>query len=215
MKNVNVIFALALLLIAAPVLAQSVVINELDSDTVGTDALEFVELYGAPNASLDGLVLVFYNGSNDLSYAAFDLDGFSLDANGFFLLGNAAVVPTPSILFNGNFLQNGADGVALYTANDVDFPLNTPVTDVNLVDALVYGTSDADDAGLLAVLTPGRPQIDENLNGAKDFESVQRCNDGAGDFYVTAPSPGASNDAACASVGNENVNWGTLKSLYR
>ena len=56
MKNVNVIFALAMLLLAAPVLAQSVVINELDSDTVGTDVLEFVELFGAPNTALDGLV---------------------------------------------------------------------------------------------------------------------------------------------------------------
>ena len=66
-------------------------------DTPGTDAAEFVELFdgGAGNTALDGLAVVFYNGSNDLSYAAYDLDGYSTDANGYFLLGNAGVCPTP------------------------------------------------------------------------------------------------------------------------
>ncbi|HEX2271292.1 MAG TPA: Ig-like domain-containing protein, partial [Pyrinomonadaceae bacterium] len=52
---------------APPVVAENVIINELDSDTPGTDAAEFVELYdgGVGNTSLSGLVLVFYNGSTD------------------------------------------------------------------------------------------------------------------------------------------------------
>ena len=39
-------------------------INEVDADTPGNDAAEFVELYdgGVGNTSLDGLVLVFFNG---------------------------------------------------------------------------------------------------------------------------------------------------------
>ena len=77
------------------VLVPDVVINEVDSDTPGTDVLEFVELFdgGVGGTSLDGLVLVFYNGTDDLSYAAYDLDGFSTDSSGYFLLGNADVVP--------------------------------------------------------------------------------------------------------------------------
>ena len=61
----------------------NVIINEVDSDTPGADTAEFVELYdgGVGNTSLNGLVVVFYNGSNDLSYAAFNLTG-STDANG-------------------------------------------------------------------------------------------------------------------------------------
>jgi hypothetical protein len=58
-----------------------------------------------------------------------------------------------------NTLQNGADAVALYQANAVDFPNGTPVTAVNLIDAIVYDTSDADDPVLLQLLnqpTPGR-----------------------------------------------------------
>ena len=75
----------------------NIIINEVDADTPGTDAAEFVELYdgGAGNTALDGLAVVFYNGSNDLSYASYDLDGFSTDVNGYFLLGNAGVTPTP------------------------------------------------------------------------------------------------------------------------
>ena len=40
-------------------------INEVDSDTPGTDALEFIELTdgGIGNTPLDGLVVVLYNGS--------------------------------------------------------------------------------------------------------------------------------------------------------
>ena len=131
-----------------------IVINEVDSDTPGTDALEFVELYdgGAGNTALDGLVVVFYNGSNDLSYASYDLDGFSTDANGYFVLGNAGVVPTPSITFASNGLQNGADAVALYADDAANFPAGTAITTTNLRDAIVYDTSDADDAGLLVLL---------------------------------------------------------------
>ena len=62
-----------------PPVATNVIINEIDADTPGTDTAEFVELYdgGVGNTPLDGLVVVFYNGNGDLSYAAFDLDGFT------------------------------------------------------------------------------------------------------------------------------------------
>ena len=108
-------------------IVSAVIINELDADNVGVDALEFVELYdgGAGNTDLSGLVVVFYNGSNDLSYAAFDLDGFSTNASGYFLLGNSGVTPAPSIIFSNDSLQNGQDAVALYGANASDFPNGT------------------------------------------------------------------------------------------
>jgi len=124
-----------------------VIINEVDADNTGADMFEFVELYdgGAGNTDLSGLVIVFFNGSDDASYQAFDLDGFSTDANGYFLLGNTSVTPAPGIVFNDNSLQNGADAVALYSGDAADFPNDTPVTTNNLVDAIVYDTSDADD----------------------------------------------------------------------
>ena len=179
----------------------TVIINEVDSDTPGTDAAEFVELFdgGAGSTVLDGLVVVFFNGSNDLSYNSFDLDGFSTDADGYFVLGNVAVSPTPNIVFADNGLQNGADAVALYAGDAGDFPNNTAVTTTGLVDAVVYDTSDADDAGLLVLLNAGQPQVNEDGAGDKDNDSIQRCPNGSGgarntDSYAQfAPTPGASN----------------------
>jgi predicted extracellular nuclease len=159
-----------------------ILINEVDSDTAGTDTLEFIELYdgGAGNTDLSGLVVVLYNGNGDISYASFDLDGYSTDANGYFVLGNA-VVPGVDLVFNDNSLQNGADAVALYEGDAADFPNGTlVVAATTLIDAVVYDTSDADDAGLLVLLQAGEPQVDENGNGNKDFESMQRCPNGVG-----------------------------------
>jgi predicted extracellular nuclease len=191
--------------VSAQAPADFIVINELDSDTPGTDMLEFIELYdgGVGNTALDGLVLVAYNGANDLSYAlspftAIDLDGYSTDANGYFLIGNAAVSGV-DIVINNNTLQNGQDAVALYIGNATDFPVNTPVTTVNLVDAIVYDTDDPDDPGLLVLLNPGQPQVNESANGSSAADSISRCPNGQGgqrntEGWVTGPpSPKAAN----------------------
>ncbi|MFH1807576.1 MAG: hypothetical protein ABIJ09_02435, partial [Pseudomonadota bacterium] len=192
-----------------------VVINEVDADNTGFDDAEFVELYGPPNLRLDGAVLVTYNGSIDQSYnllplgSGADLDGYALDASGYFVLGNTGV-PNVQIVFNGNTLQNGQDAVALYLANGSDFPASTPVTATSLVDALVYDTDDPDDPGLLNVLTPGQPQINENALGNAIVTSNQRCPDAAGGPLVTTeyrhsdPSPGSANP--CAWCGDGEVN---------
>lgn len=185
----------------APPPSTTIVINEVDADTPGSDVAEFIELFGPANGSLTGMVLVLYNGSNDLSYGAFDLDGQSLDANGFFVAGNAAVPNVDLVLPNG-VLQNGQDAVALYFGNDTDFPNNTPVTTVNLIDALVYDTDDADDPGLLVLLNPGQPQVNENGGGNGANESNSRLPDGGTqrntDTYVQQlPTPGATNVGSC------------------
>jgi predicted extracellular nuclease len=194
----------------------NVLINEIDADQTDTDAAEFVELYdgGIGNTVLDGLVLVLFNGSDDASYAAFDLDGLSTGGGGYFVLcGDAANVAgcdldvTPET----NLLQNGADAVALLGGDATDFPNGTPVTTSNLVDALVYGTSDADDAGLLVLLNAGQPQVDENANAASTAESIGRCPNGTGgarntaSYTPSAPTPGADNDCE-QSVGTLVIN---------
>ncbi|MEM7483151.1 MAG: hypothetical protein AAF481_18455 [Acidobacteriota bacterium] len=189
------VFALALVL--PLVAAAQPIINEVDADTAGVDTVEFVELFGSPNAVLDGYVVVFYNGSNDQSYAAYDLDGFTLDGDGFFVLGNAAVANV-SIVFGSNGLQNGADAVAIYTGDATDFPNGTPVTATNLVDAVVYDTDDSDDVGLLSVLTPGQAQVNEAGGGDKDGHSSSRLPDGGtaldtSTFVQQPPTPGVSN----------------------
>lgn len=151
------------------------VINEIDADTPGTDAAEFIEIWdgGAGGASLDGLALVLFNGSDDASYDAFDLDGFVTDENGFFVIGSADVANVDLVGFTTNGLQNGADAVALYAGDAPDFPNDAPLTTAGLLDAVVYATSDADDSGLLDVY--GGPQVDEDANGASDAQSLSRA----------------------------------------
>ncbi|MEM8945051.1 MAG: lamin tail domain-containing protein [Planctomycetota bacterium] len=183
--------------------APVIVINELDADTLGNDQLEFVELYdgGVGNVSLSGKTLVFFNGSSDTAYATFDLTGQSTDANGFLLLGNAAV-PDVDVVFNDALLQNGADAVALYEGS---FPVGASVTTANLLDAIVYDTNDGDDAGLLVLLEPGQPQINEDENGNKDFDSLSRVPDGGptrrtDGYALQLPTPGALNAPPEAGV---------------
>lgn len=186
------------------------VINEIDADTQGSDALEFVELYdgGAGNTPLDGYVLVNYNGNNDTSYNAIDLDGFSTNAEGYFVIGNAEVANV-GLVVPGNTFQNGADAVALYFGDATGFPNGTAVTTDNLIDAVVYDTDDADDAGLLVLLNADQPQINENVNGKKDSESLQRVPNGQGGarntsaYVAKTPTPGVSNEGIIVNPGEQ------------
>ncbi|MBK8253979.1 MAG: lamin tail domain-containing protein [Polyangiaceae bacterium] len=181
-------------------------INELDADTPATDAAEFVEIStGVPNVSLAGYTLVFWNGSNDTSYLALNLNG-STDANGMLLVGNSGVMPVPPVTWANNTLQNGQDAVAIYQAPLASFPNGAMVTGTAVIDALVYDTNDADDPGLLDALigpmgTLGRVQVDEGASPTSEAQSIQRCGDGRlrGDkFAVGAPTPAmANNVAAC------------------
>ena len=193
-------------------IASEIVINEVDADTEGTDILEFVELFdgGVGNTSLDGFVLVLFNGSDDASYNAFDLDGFSTDANGYFVIGTAGVANVDLVLPNpDNNIQNGADAVALFQGDDTDFPNDTPVTTTNLIDAVVYDTNDGDDAGLLVLLNAGQPQLNEDENDDKDFHSLQRIPNGSGglrnteSFIAIPPSPGEENTVPPAIIFTE------------
>ncbi|MCV6630492.1 MAG: endonuclease, partial [Flavobacteriaceae bacterium] len=182
----------------AAVVVPDVVINEFDADQSGTDTAEFVELYdgGAGNSSLDGFVLVMYNGSNDTSYAAYDLDGQTTNADGYFVIGNTGVNGATMTL-PSNGLQNGADAFGLYRADATDFPNGTALTTDNLIDAVVYGTNDSTDTGLLALLNAGEAQLNDT-----SAESLQRIPNGQGGtrntapFQLLTPTPGAANQAA-------------------
>jgi hypothetical protein len=153
------------------------VINEVDADTPGTDAAEFIEIKHTPNTALDGHVVVLFNGGGDISYAAYDLSGKTTDANGLFIIANTALVTGSDIdMGASNKLQNGADAVALFTGSATDFPNGTAVTNTNMLSGVVYDTGDSDDTGLLAVI--GGIQYDERENSSSDTQSIQRKSDG-------------------------------------
>jgi hypothetical protein len=173
--------------------AQKIVINEIDADSPGADTAEFIELYSStPNLALDGYVLVLFNGADDASYAAYDLDGYSTDANGFFVIGDSGVNGV-SFTFSSSSssnIQNDAEAVALYQGNKADFPTDTPATTSNLIDAVVYDSDDPDDTGLLTGL--GKTvQYNENASSDAANQSLQRQADGS--FKTGTPSPNVAN----------------------
>ncbi|RZJ66154.1 MAG: T9SS type A sorting domain-containing protein [Flavobacterium sp.] len=173
-----------------------VVINELDSDTPSTDDKEFIELKSdVPNFSLDGYVLVFFNGAtnSNKSYFTIDLDGVVTDVNGIALIGNELVSPVPDKLFATSIIQNGPDAVGLYLGNPSDFPNDTLATTANLISALAYDTSDIDATALMTLLGL-TVQYNEDENGQGTTQSVQRKPDGT--YETKNPTPGANNDGS-------------------
>ncbi len=173
-----------------------VVINELDCDTPSIDDKEFVELKSdTPNYSLDGFVVVFFNGSDsggNKSYLAIDLDGYTTDVNGLLLIGSASVSPFPQLVISPNLIQNGADAVAIYQGSFYDFPEGTLATQTNLIDALMYDTSDPDDTDLMDLLGE---TIQINEGSAGNTNSIQLNNDGL-TYTVTIPTPRQLNDGS-------------------
>lgn len=176
-----------------------VVINELDADTPSTDVLEFIELKSsAPNFSLNGYSLVFFNaltaGTGTLSYYAIDLDGFTTDLNGIFLIGNTAVSPAPTANFPSSTIQNGPDVIALYQANASDFPLNTPATATNFINGIAYSNNATVTATSIMSILGITISTNENQTSNAPTQSIQRKNDGT--YEVKTPTPGANNDGS-------------------
>lgn len=176
-----------------------VVINELDADTPSTDNLEFIELKSAtPNFSLDGYVLVFFNGSTtgltSISYYALDLDGKTTDINGIIHFGNSQVSPTPKIIFPSATIQNGPDAIGLYLGNASDFPLNTVATATGLIDAIAYSNSTTVQPTTLMSTFGITICTNENQTNLASTKSIQRKTDGT--YEVKTPTPGLNNDGS-------------------
>lgn len=203
-KQLGVLYSVALCVLTGAGAWADVYINEVDSNQTAADSGEFVELYdgGAGETSLDGLLLVFFNGESDTSYRVVDLTGESTDASGYFVVGNAGVTPRPGSILPDNTIQNGADAVALYDASEFSVTpgVPAPVTTQGLISAVVYGNSSADDSGLLVLLDPGQPQLDEHESGSSNEHSLQRCASNASGPLQTAgfgaalPTPWAENN---------------------
>ncbi len=176
-------------------------INEVDADTTGTDDAEFIEISTgiSGDVSLAGYVVVLFNGSDDQSYSAIDLDATA--TGGLLLIAPTGFSPAPAIEFGAatNNVQNGADAVTIYQGAAADFPNDTAISTTGLIDAVAYDTADGDDAGLLdGFFGSGAPeavQIDEDETDA-DLNSVTRCGTARIDgraWDVLTPTPGAAN----------------------
>lgn len=195
-------FGLFMITIALQAAWSQVVINEFDPSGPGIDTEEFIELYGAPGIDLSGYSLVIYNGSNAQSNLTIDLNGLSLDANGFLLIGGPGLPDADVVIESTNWLQVGQEGIALYDADAENFPNGTSVTDEDVLDAVVYGNNQPPMLSLLSVLTPNGTQLNESAEGLADYQSLSRLPDGGAPqtpsaFILQAPTPGYSNVLVC------------------
>lgn len=186
-----------LLMLSTSMIESQVIINEFDSDDSSTDDMEFIELKSdTPNFSLNGYVLVFFNGTGSLadkSYFTISLNGLTTDVNGLVLIGNNLVSPVPERIFANSTIQNGPDGVGLYLGSPSDFPAGTTASTINLIDALVHSNNNTLVPSLQALLGV-TTQVNENANGSGTTQSIQRKSDGT--WEVKAPTPGANNDGS-------------------
>lgn len=198
MKKITI---LTFLVFTIQFMSAQLVINELDCDSPGIDDKEFIEIKSdIPEFALDGYVVVLFNGSaagGNTSYFTIDLDGYTTDVNGLLLIGSNTVSPFPQYLISANVIQNGEDAIAIYQASDYDFPNGTLATIDNLVDVLIYGTSDPIDTDMIDIFNDHPnfttiQQIDEGPGN--NTNSIQRNNDGT--YFVGTPTPRQLNDGS-------------------
>jgi hypothetical protein len=170
--------ALVSALLAAVPAGALPLISEVYYDAVGSDdGQSFVELYGTPGASLDGLVFEGINGSGGTVTHTLALSG-NFGADGLFVLADRTSAGTTAVadadlLLDFDF-QNGPDSVRLRTA-------------VTVLDALGYGVFLAGE--IFAGEGTPAPDPVPGLSLARRFANVD-TDDNAVDFVAGAPTPG-------------------------
>lgn len=183
-----------------PLIAPSLVINEVDYDQVGTDAAEFLEIFNPTlnSVSLTNLAVVFINGANNLQYFRVDLSG-ALGAGQYLVIGSTNVITAlpPAVMgisLPDATLQNGApDGVLLFNASNngildafsYEGAINNGiVTGVPTTFNLVEGT-------LLSIAVADSNTIEGSLSRLPNGTD---SNDANGDWaFSNTPTPGLAN----------------------
>jgi len=161
-------------------IAQSqTVISEVLYDAAGTDnGNVFVELFGAPGAILDGLLLEGVNGADGVIYSSIMLSGV-IPADGVFVIGDDAgdgttLVGNADLVMNVDF-QNGPDSVVLRDAGGV-------------LDALGYGDFTG---GVFAGEGSAAPDVTGGVSLAR-INPLLDSNDNLADFMsLDVPTPGS------------------------
>ena len=179
--------------------AQSnVVLNEINL-VVGPEYGQFVELFGEPGSSLDGMSLVIvkssFQGGNwtALTQTVVDLQGQGLDNDGF-------------LLIEGSGWQSTVAGVVLATTPASSFELNTPPSFDGIADAVFYGSyflTSPQWQPIVDVIDPSATQglVEGGVGVSAGSDGLSRVPDGGEAldqlFVMQALSPGTSNVLSC------------------
>jgi predicted extracellular nuclease len=106
-----------------------IAINEVFASHTGTDDTEFIEIFGTPGTSLDGLSFVGVEGDSGSPIGTIDaqIDFDATDVigdNGFFLVGNPTGLANnyaiaPNLNISNNFLENSSSTFALVETSSI------------------------------------------------------------------------------------------------
>lgn len=201
-------FAVGLVLVATSLMAPQAqalpLISEVFYDAIGSDdGRGFVELYGTPGTSLDGLRLESMNGDGGAVAARLTLSG-TFGADGLFVVADRRADGTTDIvaadLLLDFDLQNGPDSLVLSSATGV-------------LDAVGYGIFDA--SQVFAGEGAPAPDGPAGSSLARRFANVD-SGDNAADFVEqAAPTPGSAPIAAIPEPGTAVLSAGGLAGLAR
>ncbi|MBK7084174.1 MAG: lamin tail domain-containing protein [Flavobacteriales bacterium] len=183
-----------------PYITGGLVINEVDYDTDGTDAMEFIELLNtsATPVDLSGYTIELVNGAlgNATVYATIALPAFSLAPGAYYVVGNNAAIPNIDLVVGSgtNWIQNGApDGIGLRD------PLAL------LVDAVSYEGSSG------APYTEGNGVPSSNSDDGIGDTGISRFPDGtdtgdnSADWQRHCLTPGTANADCCPDDPNKTA----------
>ena len=148
--------AASLLACAGLAQAQEVHFNEIFASHTGNDDQEYIELIGTPGMSLDGFMVVMVDGDSPFAAGildrAWNLTGHTMPADGYFVMGDVAVVNLDYDLAQGP--HNG--GVADNIENGSNTYYLIETTDPVFVESFHNSDLDTDDDGItLLTTTPG------------------------------------------------------------
>ncbi len=167
----------ALALVAGAASAQDLVINEIYYDGPGTDTGTFTEILGPGGFDLTGYTLVGVNGNGGTEYATVLLDGYTIPADGYFVICEDSTLVEADAIDPLVDWQNGPDQVVLKD------PTGYPI------DSICYGYSEA-------LVCEGGTNGPDVAGGS----SISRCPDGTdtddneADTEETTPTPGMANE---------------------
>jgi len=155
--------------------AQTFHLNEIYASHAGADTEEFIELFGTPNASLNGIMVLIVEGQASSSLTggldrAWDLSAETMPGDGYFVLGDTAVANNDFDIGVQDRIENGTETFYLISTTDVAAVLALVDTDVDADDDLV---TDIANMGTVTILdtvcmfgpTPGTG--DECYDGAQ------------------------------------------------
>ena len=154
-------------------------ISEVFYDAAGSDnGLSFVELYGAPGASVDGFLLEGVNGSNGAITPSVTLSGV-IPADGLLVVADdqgdgTSLVANADLILNFD-VQNGPDSVVLRDA-------------LGVLDAVGYGVFAVGE--IFAGEGSPAPDAPADSSLARLFANLD-SDDNLVDFAVATPTPGS------------------------